>query len=150
MSLTSYKNTIHIFKVTYSRFLSFCFRKAANSECTKWASSPTNWCSSSSEGASKAELLTVSSLCAVRTQRAAQNPEPPTSTSLCRAVPTWLECCCSSTSSQLGPGLVLPAWEGELHPTEHIVWGPRGQDMYFGYLCSYKETSFPFHFPSIP
>lgn len=35
VSLTSYKNTIHIFKVTYSSFciFYFCFRKAANSEC---------------------------------------------------------------------------------------------------------------------
>lgn len=36
VSLTSYKNTIHIFKVTYSRYwisFYFCFRKAANSEC---------------------------------------------------------------------------------------------------------------------
>lgn len=36
VSLTSYKNTIHIFKVTYSRYwisFYFCIRKAANSEC---------------------------------------------------------------------------------------------------------------------
>lgn len=38
MSLTSYKNTIHIFKLTYIRlsflFFLFCFKKAANSECS--------------------------------------------------------------------------------------------------------------------
>lgn len=55
VSLTSYKNTIHIFKVTYSSFCIFFLISERQltlnaSLCKKLASSPTCWCFSSSEG----------------------------------------------------------------------------------------------------